>query len=94
MKKLSMLLLLVIFAFAFANMNVVRADENNVSSVGNGAANYYVQEVLESVELDFGVMYHNDAACLNTAVQGPSLVAQGLRFHASNAGDPDPACCK
>ena len=67
MKKLSMLLLLVIFAFAFANMNVVRADENNVSSVGNGAANYYVQEVLESVELDFGVMYHNDAARLNTA---------------------------
>lgn len=67
MKKLSILILLVVFGFAFSNFNVVLADETKVSSVGDGAANYYVEEVIESVELDFGVMYHNDAARLNTA---------------------------
>ena len=66
MKKFSIAILFVLlFLFSFMGVNPVRADEN-ISSVGGGVANYYVESVVEEDELDFGVKYHNDSAWLNT----------------------------
>ena len=67
MRKFSIVsLMILLFLCVFLNGPAVRADENNVSSVGDGIANYYVEDVVEEAELDFGVKYHNDAAYLNT----------------------------
>ncbi len=66
MKKFSISILFVLlFIYSFVGVNSVIADEN-VSSVGNGVANYYVGSIIEEEELDFGVKYHNDSAYLNT----------------------------
>ena len=76
MRKFSIVsLMMLLFLCVFLNGTSVRADENNVSSVGGGIANYYVDEVVEDVELDFGVKYHNDAAYLNTT--NPEYIAAG-----------------
>ena len=67
MRKFSIVsLMILLFLCVFLNGTSVRADENNVSSVGGGIANYYVDEVVEEADLDFGVKYHNDSAFLNT----------------------------
>ena len=65
MKKIFSLLIVLVFLCFTLNFNYVLANDN-ISTVGDNAANYYVEEVIEEVELDFGILYHNDSAFLNS----------------------------
>ena len=57
-KTICFIISLLILVFTF-NFNLKAYD---VTSVASGAADYYVDHIIEEKELDFGVKYHNDFA--------------------------------
>ena len=62
-KKTLIVSLLLLFCSLFS-INVIAETEGSfepyISTVGDNVASYYVSNVIESQELDFGVKYHND----------------------------------
>ncbi len=62
--KKTLIISLILLAFTFFGAKVIAETEGTfepyVASVGENVASYYVGDVIESQELDFGVKYHND----------------------------------
>ena len=57
-KIASFIIILLILVFTFS----IKVSATDVTSVASGAADYYVDHVIEEKELDFGIKYHNDFA--------------------------------
>ena len=79
-KFTSFIIILLVLFFTFS----INVHANEVTSVASGAADYYVDHIIEEKELDFGIKYHNDFAYsrINDASYsvGAAYVAGGASY--------------